>query len=152
MLAERYVPLKNIVVSTSSCVRGHYLLTVNTYFFVSTILKVLPSFPSVSVWYLPRNTDRYQPNYTDYQEILTDTNQKIPTRYTTLVNTQLVSPSVIYRSFYGVFTKSGVLWLISPSISKRDSLQLLSPSTICRSLYLRVLFVFVTPSVVHRSL
>jgi hypothetical protein len=87
MLAEQYVPLKNIAVSTSSCVRGHYLLTVNTYFFVSTILKVLPSFPSVSVWYLPRNTDRYQPNYTDYQEILTDTNQKIPTRYTTLVNT-----------------------------------------------------------------
>jgi hypothetical protein len=44
MLAERYVPLKNIVVSRTSCVRGHYLLTVNTDFFVSTILKVPTKF------------------------------------------------------------------------------------------------------------
>ena len=44
MLAERYVLLKNIVVSRSSCVRGHYFLTINTYFFVSTILKVMTEF------------------------------------------------------------------------------------------------------------
>jgi hypothetical protein len=44
MLVEWYVPLKNIAVSRSSCVQGHYLLTVNTYFFVSTILKVPTEF------------------------------------------------------------------------------------------------------------
>ena len=44
MLAERYVLLKIIAVSTSSCVRGHYSLTVNRYFFVSTILKVPTEF------------------------------------------------------------------------------------------------------------
>jgi hypothetical protein len=44
MLAEQYVPLKNIAVSRSSCVQGHYLLTVNTYFFISMILKVPTEF------------------------------------------------------------------------------------------------------------
>ena len=44
MLAERYVLLKNIAVSRSSCVQEHYLLTVDTYFFVSTILKVPTEF------------------------------------------------------------------------------------------------------------
>jgi hypothetical protein len=44
MLAERFVLLKIIAVSRSSCVQGHYLLTVNTSFFVSTILKVPTEF------------------------------------------------------------------------------------------------------------
>jgi hypothetical protein len=56
MLAERYVPLKNIVVSRSSCVRGHYLLTVNSYFFVSTILNRYGNYPEI-----PTNTDRKIP-------------------------------------------------------------------------------------------
>ncbi len=62
MLAERYVPLKNIAVSRSSCVRGHYLLTVNTYFFVSNT----------------ESTDRVflRYRYGNYQEIPTDTDQK----------------------------------------------------------------------------
>ncbi len=58
MLAERYVPLKNIAVSRSSCVRGHYLLTVNMYFFVSTILKVSTEF-SFSIGMVI--TKKYQP-------------------------------------------------------------------------------------------
>ena len=35
---------QNIVVSRSSCVRGHYLLTVNMYFFISMIPKILTEF------------------------------------------------------------------------------------------------------------
>ena len=57
MLAERYVPLKYIAVSRrSSCVRGHYLLTVNSYFFVSTILNQYGNYPEI-----PTNTDRKIP-------------------------------------------------------------------------------------------
>ena len=58
MLAERYVPLKNIAVSRSSCLRGHYLLTVNLYFFVSTILNRYGNYPE-----LPTNTDQKIPRH-----------------------------------------------------------------------------------------
>jgi hypothetical protein len=65
MLAERYVPLKNIAVSRSSCVQGHYLLTVNTYFFVSTILKVPTEFSFgigmvITEKYRPIPTEKYR--------------------------------------------------------------------------------------------
>jgi hypothetical protein len=65
MLAERYVPLKNIAVSRSSCVRGHYLLTVNMYFFVSTILKVPTEFffgigMVITKKHQPIPTEKYQ--------------------------------------------------------------------------------------------
>jgi hypothetical protein len=72
MLVERYVPLKNIAVSRSSCVQGHYLLTVIMYFFVSTILKVPTEF-SFGIGMVI--TEKYVP---------TNTDQKIPTWYTTL--------------------------------------------------------------------
>jgi hypothetical protein len=65
MLAERYVPLKNIAVSRSSCVQGHNLLTVNTYFFVSTILKVPTKFSFgigmvITKKYRPIPTEKYR--------------------------------------------------------------------------------------------
>ncbi len=65
MLAERYVMLKNIAVSRSSCVRGHYLLTVNTYFFISTILKVPTEFSfgigmEITEKYQPIPTEKYR--------------------------------------------------------------------------------------------
>jgi hypothetical protein len=65
MLAERYVPLKNIAVSRSSCMRGHSLLTVNTYFFVSTILKVPTEFSFgigmvITKKYRPIPTEKYR--------------------------------------------------------------------------------------------
>jgi hypothetical protein len=65
MLAEQYVPLKNIAVSRSSCVQGYYLLTVNTYFFVSTILKVPTEFSFgigmvITKKYQPIPTKTYQ--------------------------------------------------------------------------------------------
>jgi hypothetical protein len=65
ILAERCVPLKNIAVSRSSCVQGHYLLTVNMYFFVSTILKVPTEFSfSISMVitkkYRPIPTEKYR--------------------------------------------------------------------------------------------
>jgi hypothetical protein len=65
MLVKRYVPLENIAVSRSSCVRGHYLLTVNTYFFVSTILKEPTEFSFgigmvITKKYRPIPTKKYQ--------------------------------------------------------------------------------------------
>jgi hypothetical protein len=65
MLAEGYVPLGNFAVSRSSCRQGHYLLTVNTYFFVPMILKVLTKFSFgigmvITKKYQPIPTKKYQ--------------------------------------------------------------------------------------------
>ena len=58
MLAERYVPLKYIAVSRrSSCVRGHYLLTVNSYFFLRYLISMV-----ITQKYRPIPTEKYQDN------------------------------------------------------------------------------------------
>ena len=66
MLAEQYVPLKNIAVSRSSCVRGHALFTYCKYvLFVSMILKVPTEFSCgigmvITKKYRPIPTKKYQ--------------------------------------------------------------------------------------------
>jgi hypothetical protein len=58
MLAERYVPLKRyLAVMEFLCARA-LLLTVNTYFFVSTTLKVPTKF-SFGIGMV--NTEKYRP-------------------------------------------------------------------------------------------
>jgi hypothetical protein len=64
-------------------VRGHYLLTVNTYFSVSTILKVPTKF-SFGIG-----------TYGNYQEIPTDTDRKILTPYNSTIFTYWL-PAVIH--------------------------------------------------------